>query len=60
MARREYQRLAFSATPFPAENMLLLNTSKVGVRRESRAKDEDVGEGDTRPIPWLSSSPLSL
>lgn len=47
MAKREYQRLAFSATPLPAEKTLVLNTSSVGVSRVSRAKEE---EGDPRPI----------
>ena len=51
MARREYQRLAFSATPFPADTTLLLKPSSVGVSRESRAKDEDEGEGEARPRP---------
>lgn len=50
VARREYQRLAFSATPFPAENILVLNTSSEGVSRLSRVKEEDEGDGDTRPI----------
>lgn len=50
VARREYQRLAFSATPFPAENTLVLNTSSVGVSRVSRAKEEEEGEGDARLI----------
>ena len=53
--RREYQRLAFSATPFPAENMLVLNTSSVGVIRVSRAKEEEEGEGDARLIPSVLS-----
>lgn len=48
MARREYQRLAFSATPFPAETMLVLNTSSEGVSRLSRVKEEDEGDGDAR------------
>lgn len=50
VARREYQRLAFSATPFPAENMLVLNTSSEGVSRLSRVNEEDEGEGDARLV----------
>lgn len=50
VARRVYQRLAFSATPFPAENMLVLNTSSVGVRSVSKAKEEEESEGDVRLI----------
>lgn len=48
MARREYQRLAFSATPFPADTTLVLNTSSEGVSRLSRVKEEDEGDGDAR------------
>ncbi len=50
VAKREYQRLAFSATPFEAETTLVLNTSSVGVSRVSRAKEEEEGEGDARPV----------
>lgn len=44
VAKREYQRLARSATPFPAETTLVLKTSSVGVSRASRAKAEEDGE----------------
>lgn len=44
MARREYQRLAFSATPLPAENTLVLKTSSLGVSSVSRAKEDEEGE----------------
>lgn len=50
VARREYHRLAFSATPFPAENTLVLNTSSVGVSKVSSAKEEEDGDGDARLI----------
>ena len=46
MARREYQRLAFSATPFPADTMLVLKTSSEGVISVSSPKDEEYGEGE--------------
>lgn len=56
VAKREYQRLAFSATPFPADTILVLNTSSVGVSRVSRAKVEEDGDGEAR----LTLSALSL
>lgn len=44
--KREYRRLAFSATPFPADMTLLLKMSRVGVKSESIEKDELEGVGD--------------
>lgn len=44
--RREYRRLAFSATPFPADMTLLLKMSRVGVKSESMENDEVEGVGD--------------
>lgn len=51
---REYQRLAFSATPLPADTTLVLKTSSVGVSKVSRVKEEEEeGEGDACSLKGL-------